>query len=71
MNMSWDYKNMTRLACFVASGVEKYDRQSVEMMVETCGWEVAEEFYVRYEIQYDADCGKQLDWIKELAEQEE
>tara|TARA_R100000353_G_C6398801_1_gene167005 strand:+ start:147 stop:362 length:216 start_codon:yes stop_codon:yes gene_type:complete len=71
MNMSWNYKNMTRLATFVASGVEDYDRQDVESMVRFCGWEVAQDFYVQYELQFDADCGKQLDWISELAEQEE
>ena len=69
--MSWDYRKMTRLACFVASGVEEYDRQSVEMMVETCGWEVADDFYERYESIFSVDCSKQREWISEMAEQEE
>ena len=69
--MSWDYRKMTRLACFVTSGVEEYDRQDVEMMVETCGWEVADDFYERYESIYSVDCSKQREWIAEMAEQEE
>ena len=69
--MSWDYRKMTRLACFVASGVEEYDRQSVEMMVETCGWEVADDFYERYESIFSVDCSKQREWIAGMAEQEE
>ena len=69
--MSWDYRKMTRLAWFVASGVEEYDRQSVEMMVETCGWEVADDFYERYESIFSVDCSKQREWIAEMAEQEE
>ena len=44
--MSWDYKKMTRLATFVASGVEEYTRQEVELMAETCGWKTAFNFYV-------------------------
>ncbi len=69
--MSWDYKKMTRLATFVASGVEEYDRQDVESMVRFCGWEVAQDFYVQYEKQFHADCSQQREWISELAEQEE
>tara|TARA_R100000406_G_scaffold22887_3_gene14595 strand:+ start:2468 stop:2677 length:210 start_codon:yes stop_codon:yes gene_type:complete len=69
--MSWDYKKMTRLATFVASGVEEYDRQDVESMVGLCGWQTAFDFFTRYQTRYHADCSQQLDWIKELAEQED
>ncbi len=70
--MGWNYKNMTRLACFVAqAGMDRWDRTSVEMMVETCGWEVADDFYERYEITYGVACSLQRGWIAELAEQEE
>ena len=44
---------------------------SVEMMVETCGWEVADDFYERYESIFSVDCSKQREWIAEMAEQEE
>lgn len=69
--MGWNYKNMTRLACFVAFGVDEYNREDVEMMVEICGWEVADDFYERYESIYSVDCSKQRELISELAEQEE
>tara|TARA_Y100001973_G_C5207076_1_gene342304 strand:+ start:7446 stop:7664 length:219 start_codon:yes stop_codon:yes gene_type:complete len=71
MNMSWDYKKMTRLATFVASGVEEYGRQSVEMMVEVCGWQTAFNFYVEYEKTYHADCSQQREWIVEIKDREE
>ena len=69
--MTWSYNRMTRLACFVSSGMEEYDRQDVEMMVEICGSEVADDFYERYESIYSVDCSKQREWINELAEQED
>ena len=70
--MGWNYSKMTRLACFVAqAGVDEYDREDVEMMVEICGWEVADDFYERYESIYSVDCSKQREWINELAEQAE
>ena len=70
--MGWNYKNMTRLACFVAqAGMDEWKQRDVEMMVETCGWEVADDFYERYERLYDIDCSQQREWINELAEQED
>lgn len=69
--MTWSYDSMTRLATFVASGVEEYDRQSVEMMVETCGWQTAFNFYVAYEKRYHADCSQQREWIVEIGNREE
>ena len=40
-----EYRNMTRLACFVASQyVSEYDRDTVESLVEEGGWEAAEDF---------------------------
>jgi hypothetical protein len=70
--MAWNYKNMTRLACFVAqAGLNEWGRTSVEMMVDVCGWEAADDFYERYEITYGVACSLQREWINELAEQEE
>ena len=70
--MGWDYKNMTRLACFVAqAGMNEWKQRDIEMMVETCGWEAADDFYERYEITYGVACSQQRKWIAELAEQEE
>jgi len=70
--MGWNYKNMTRLACFVAqAGMDRWERTSVEMMVDTCGWEAADDFYERYERLYDIDCSQQRGWIADLAQQEE
>ncbi len=66
------YRNMTQLACFVAqAGMDEWERSDVEMMVETCGWEAADDFYERYEITYGVGCAQQREWIAELAEQEE
>ena len=70
--MGWNYKNMTRLACFVAqAGMDKWKREDVEFMVDECGWEAADDFYERYESIYSVDCSKQREWINELAEQED
>ena len=70
--MAWDYKKMTRLACFVAqAGLNEWGRTSVEMLVDVCGWEAADDFYERYEITYGVACSLQRGWIAELAEQEE
>tara|TARA_R100000406_G_scaffold7684_1_gene5042 strand:+ start:10393 stop:10611 length:219 start_codon:yes stop_codon:yes gene_type:complete len=71
MGQAWDYNSMTKLAAFVASGVEEYDRQDVESMVETCGWQTAIHFFARYENQYGANCTKQMAWIAEIKEREE
>ena len=70
--MGWNYKNMTRLACFVAQrGMDTWKRTDIEMMVDVCGWEAADDFYERYETLYDIDCSLQREWINEIAEQEE
>lgn len=69
--MTWDYNSMTRLATYVASGVEEYDRQDVELMVKTCGWQTALHFYTRYENKYGADCSQQREWIVEIKDREE
>jgi hypothetical protein len=72
MNMGWNYKNMTILACFVASrGMNDWDRTDIEMMVDVCGWEAADDFYEQYEITFGVSCAQQRIWINELAEQEE
>ena len=36
--MGWNYKSMTRLACFVPqAGMDKWERRDVEFMVEEFG----------------------------------
>ncbi len=66
------YRNMTQLACFVAQrGMDSWNRTDIEMMVDVCGWEAADDFYEQYEITYGASCAQQRTWINELAEQEE
>lgn len=70
--MGWSYKNMTKVACFIAPvGMEEWDRTDIEMMVDVCGWEAADDFYERYQITYGVACSLQRGWIAELAEQEE
>ena len=70
--MGWNYKNMTRLACFVAQvGMDKWERRDVEFMVEECGWEAADDFYERYENTFGVGCAQQREWIAEIAEEEE
>lgn len=66
------YKNMTKLACFIApAGMNEWDRTDIEMMVDTCGWEVAEDFFQRYENTFGVRCAQQRGWIAELEEMEE
>ena len=66
-----EYRNMTRLACFVAQAdMDKWDRTSVEMMVSACGWEAADDFYERYEITFGVSCAQQRIWIDEMAQED-
>ena len=40
------YRKMTRLACYVADQhVTKYSRDTVEDLVETVGWQAADDFF--------------------------
>tara|TARA_R100000808_G_scaffold9110_1_gene25283 strand:+ start:3859 stop:4068 length:210 start_codon:yes stop_codon:yes gene_type:complete len=67
-----DYGRMTRLACFVASQyVGEYDRDTVEMMVESVGWEAADDFYELYEKVFGADVDEIRGWIDEMAQEDE
>tara|TARA_R110002012_G_scaffold201617_1_gene370621 strand:- start:1595 stop:1801 length:207 start_codon:yes stop_codon:yes gene_type:complete len=66
------YKNMTKLACFIApAGMDGWDRTDIEMMVDACGWEAAEDFFARYENTFGVRCAQQRAWIAELEEMEE
>ena len=54
------YRNMTGLACFVASQhVAEYDRDTVEIMVEEFGWEAADDFYKMIGWRFGADVGEE------------
>ena len=69
--MSYSRK-MTGLACFVASRhAAEYDRDTIEMLVGACGWEVADDFYELYEIPYGISCAQQRIWIYEMAQEDE
>ena len=67
-----EYRNMTRLACFVASQhVAEYDRDTVEIMVEEVGWEAADDFYEMIGWKFGADVKKIRGWIDEMAQEDE
>ncbi len=62
-----EYRNMTRLACFVADRyVAEYDRDNVEMMVEEVGWEAADDFYRMLGRIFGVDVNQILNWISEM-----
>jgi hypothetical protein len=66
------YRNMTGLACFVASQhVAEYDRDTVEIMVEEFGWEAADDFYKMIGWRFGADVKKIRRWIDEMAQEDE
>ena len=66
------YRNMTRLACFVADQhVAEYDRDTVEIMVEEFGWEAADDFYKMIGWRFGADVKKIREWIDEMAQEDE
>jgi hypothetical protein len=66
------YRNMTRLACFVADQhVAKYDRDNVEMMVEEVGWEAADDFYEMLGRIFGVDVDEIRGWIDEIAQEDE
>ena len=67
-----NYRNMTRLACFVADQhVAKYDRDNVEMMVEEVGWEAADDFYEMLGHIFSVDVDEIREWIDEMAQEDE
>ena len=62
-----NYRNMARLACYVADQhVTKYDRGTVEDLVETVGWEAADDFFRMIGHIYGADVDDILYWISEV-----
>ena len=67
-----EYNKMTRLACYVADQhVTKYDRDTVEDLVETVGWEAADDFFRMIGHIYGADVKKIRGWIDEIAQEDE
>ncbi len=67
-----EYRNMTRLACFVASQhVAEYDRDTVESLVETVGWEAADDFYEMLGRIFGVDVDEIRKWIYEMAQEDE
>ena len=65
-----NYRNMTRLACFVADQyVSEYDRDTVKSLVEEVGCEAAEDFYEMVGKIYGADVHQILNWIYEMEDE--
>lgn len=66
-----EYRNMTRLACFVANDVTKYSRGTVQKMAKEWGWKVIDDFYEMYGNVYGADVDEIRGWIDEMAQEDE
>ena len=61
------YRKMTRLACYVADQhVTKYSRDTVEDLVETVGWQAADDFFQMIRDIYGANVDDILYWISEV-----
>tara|TARA_R100000234_G_scaffold100397_1_gene69246 strand:- start:412 stop:615 length:204 start_codon:yes stop_codon:yes gene_type:complete len=65
--MKMSYRNMTRLACFIADRyVAEYDREMIGELVLKFGGEAVEDFYEIYGRIYGADVHQILNWIYEM-----
>ncbi len=64
------YRKMTRLACYVADQhVTKYSRDTVEDLVETVGWQAADDFFQMIRDIYGANVDDILYWISEVEDE--
>tara|TARA_R110002012_G_C11549250_1_gene602294 strand:+ start:723 stop:923 length:201 start_codon:yes stop_codon:yes gene_type:complete len=62
-----EYRNMTRLACYVApQNIAEYERDDIQMLVGEVGCEAAEDFYEMIGQIYGADVDQILNWISEM-----
>ena len=67
-----NYRNMTRLACYVADQhIAKYERDDIQMLVGEVGWEAADDFYEMIGWRFGADVKKIRRWIDEMAQEDE
>ena len=65
-----EYRNMTRLACYVADqNIVDYERGDIQMLVEKVGWEAAEDFYLMIGRIYGVNVSQILNWIGEMEDE--
>ena len=65
-----EYRNMTRLACFVADqNITDYERIDIEMLVDVVGCEAAEDFYHMVSHAYGVNVSQILNWISEMEDE--
>lgn len=67
-----EYRKMTKLACFVADQhVAKYSKYDIKCLVEEVGWEAAYDFYKMLGYSYGSSVNQILEWIDEMAQEDE
>ena len=65
-----EYRNMTRLACFVADQhIAEYERSDIQVLVDEVGCEAAEDFYHMVGQIYGVDVHQILNWIIEMEDE--
>ncbi len=66
------YIEMRSVAIFISQpDMGEYKQKDIEMMVDVCGWEAADDFYAEYELTYGINCTQQREWIVEIKDKEE
>ena len=67
-----EYRNMTRLACYVADQhIAEYERDDIQMLVAEVGWEAADDFYEMVGQIYGVNVKQIREWIDEMAQENE
>ena len=67
-----EYRNMTRLACYVADQhIAEYERDDIQMLVAEVGWEAADDFYEMVGQIYGVNVKQIREWIDEMAQEDE
>ena len=67
-----NYRNMARLACYVADQhIAEYERDDIQMLVAEVGWEAADDFYEMVGQIYGVNVKQIREWIDEMAQEDE
>lgn len=63
------YRNMTRLACFIAPPkMDEWEKSDIENMVESCGSETTYDFLNAYQKRFGIDLSQQIIWVLDMEE---
>jgi len=65
MNMS--YRDMTRLACYIAPAkMDEWEKSDIESMVESCGSEATYDFLNAYQNRFGINLEQHISWVLDM-----